>query len=57
VTFVGAFGSEYVAPCAVGVTNEISNDAARASEPQLKIFRDVRVLFMAESKQRGISVI
>ena len=49
MTFVGAFGSEYVAPCAVGVTNEISNDAARASEPQLKIVRGVRVLFIGAS--------
>ena len=52
MTFVGAFGSEYVAPCAVGVTNETSNDVARAIEPQLKNLRAVRVLFMAESNQR-----
>jgi len=51
VTFVGAFGSEYVAACAVGTTSETSRDVARAKEPQLKILRDERVLFIIESNQ------
>jgi hypothetical protein len=49
VTFVGAFGSEYVAACADGTSNETSSDVARAREPQLKILRDVRVLFISAS--------
>jgi hypothetical protein len=52
VTFVGAFGSEYVAACAVGASNETSSDVARANVPQLKILRDERVLFIVESNQR-----
>ena len=56
MTFVGAFGSEYVAPCAVGVTSETSNDVAKAIEPQLKNLRAVRVLFMGESNQSEISI-
>ena len=55
MTFVGAFGSEYVAPCAVGVTNETSNDVARAIEPQLKNLRAVRVLFIGASYEIKIS--
>jgi hypothetical protein len=56
VTFVGAFGSEYVAACAVGTSNETSSDVARARLPKLKNLRDERVLFMALSKQDGFSI-
>jgi hypothetical protein len=55
VTFVGAFGSEYVAPCAVGVTSETSSDVTRASEPRPKILRVERVLFMEEFNQPFVS--
>jgi hypothetical protein len=46
VTYVGALGSEYVAACADGTSNETSSDIARAIEPRLKILRVERVLFM-----------
>ena len=49
MTFVGAFGKEYVFACAEGTSNETSSDVARASEPQLKILRDERVLFISAS--------
>jgi hypothetical protein len=47
VTVRGAFGKEYVAACAVGTSTETSSDDAKASVPQLKIFFDVRVFFIA----------
>jgi hypothetical protein len=56
VTFVGAFGSEYVAACADGTSNETSSDEARASAPQLKILRDERVLFIPLSNQGDFSI-
>jgi hypothetical protein len=56
VTFVGAFGNENVFACAEGTSNETSNDVARASEPQLKILRDERVLVIGESNQQSISI-
>jgi hypothetical protein len=46
ITVRGAFGKENVAACAVGTSSETSNDDAKASVPQLKIFFDVRVFFM-----------
>jgi hypothetical protein len=46
VTFSGALGAEYVAACAVGTSTETSNDDAKASVPQLKIFFGVRVFFI-----------
>jgi hypothetical protein len=49
VTFVGAFGEEYVFAWAVGTTSETSSDVARAKEPQLKILRELRVLFIGAS--------
>jgi hypothetical protein len=49
VTFVGAFGNENVFACAEGTSNETSSDVARAREPQLKILRDERVLFIVAS--------
>jgi hypothetical protein len=42
--------------CAVGTSNETSSDVARASEPQLKILRDERVLVIGESNQQSISI-
>ena len=42
--------------CAVGTSNETSSDVARASEPQLKILRDERVLVIGESNQQPISI-
>jgi hypothetical protein len=56
VTFVGAFGNENVFACAEGTSNETSNDVARASEPQLKILCDERVLVIGESNQQSISI-
>jgi hypothetical protein len=56
VTFVGAFGKENVFACADGTSNETSSDVARASEPQLKILRDERVLVIGESNQQPISI-
>ena len=56
MTFVGAFGKEYVFACADGTSNETSSDVARAREPQLKILRDRRVLVIDESNQVAISI-
>jgi hypothetical protein len=56
VTFVGALGNEYVFACADGTSNETSSDVARANEPQLKILRDERVLFIPVSNQEQISI-
>ncbi len=49
MTFVGAFGNASVFACAEGTSNESSSDVARAREPQLKILREVRVLFIGAS--------
>jgi hypothetical protein len=49
VTFVGAFGEEYVFACAEGTSIETSSDVARAKEPQLKILRELRVFFIGAS--------
>ncbi len=51
MTFVGAFGNEYVFACADGTSNETSSDVARASEPKLKILRVERVVFIKTSNQ------
>jgi hypothetical protein len=56
VTFVGAFGNEYVFACADGTSSETSSDVARASEPRLKILRDERVLFISVSNQSAFSI-
>ena len=37
--------------CAVGISIDTRSDVARASEPQLKILRDERVLFISVSNQ------
>jgi hypothetical protein len=55
VTYVGALGSEYVAACADGTSNETSSDIARAIEPRLKILRVERVLFMGRVNQNQVS--
>jgi hypothetical protein len=47
---------EKVFACADGTSNETSSDEARASEPQLKILRDERVLVIGESNQQPISI-
>jgi hypothetical protein len=54
VTSVGAFGSEYVAACAVGISRETNKVMAVASAPKPVNFLDERVLFMAVSKHYSI---
>ncbi len=56
MTLVGAPGSEYVAACAVGISNETNNAVAVASAPKPVIFLDERVCFMSLSKQYPISL-
>ena len=50
MTSVGAFGNEYVAACAVGISRETNRVMAVASAPKPVNFLDERVLFMALSK-------
>ena len=56
MTLVGAFGREYVFACAVGISNETNNAIAVASAPKPVNFLEIRVCFMALSKQYSISL-